>query len=190
MAKKPRPTGVFFMLGREQRSAVAFKSFALRLLKGLYACLLLLALAACETQTRRPLSTGAELATPAVAPANSVAFRAFSLVGTPYVYGGENPSVGFDCSGFVRYIYRDALNLDLPRTAAAQSERGKKVFAHAALRLGDLVFFQENQRIFHVGLYVGEGRFVHAPRTGKSIELSPLDKGYWNSRFVFGRRIL
>jgi cell wall-associated NlpC family hydrolase len=120
----------------------------------------------------------------------AVAFRALSLVGTPYVYGGESPTQGFDCSGFVKYIYRDAINLGLARTSVAQSQSGAKVFSLRALRLGDLVFFAEKGQIFHVGLYVGEGRFVHAPRTGKNVELSTLNNVYWGPRFVFGRRML
>ncbi len=124
------------------------------------------------------------------AAANSVAFRAFSLVGRPYVYGAENPDVGFDCSGFVRYVVRDAVAIELPRTAVAQSERGRLIADTTDLRVGDLVFFRESGRIFHVGLFVGEGRFVHAPRTGKNVELSNLTQGYWGTRFAFGRRVL
>jgi cell wall-associated NlpC family hydrolase len=122
--------------------------------------------------------------------ANAIAFRAFSLVGRPYVYGAENPEVGFDCSGFVRFVVRDTAAIDLPRTAAAQSERGRLIASTSSLRVGDLVFFRESGRIFHVGLFVGEGRFVHAPRTGKNVELSSLIQGYWGTRFAHGRRIL
>ncbi len=127
---------------------------------------------------------------PAQGSANAVAFRALSLVGTPYLYGGESPQTGFDCSGFVRFIYRDALGVVLPRTAQAQSTFGGILHRRENLALGDLVFFSEGQTIFHVGLYVGEGRFVHAPRTGKTVQLSSLSAGYWADRFALARRVL
>ena len=133
---------------------------------------------------------------PAQGSANAVAFRALSLVGTPYLYGGESPQTGFDCSGFVRFIYRDALGLVLARTAQAQSGFGRILHRRENLALGDLVFFRkgvffsEGETIFHVGLYVGEGRFVHAPRTGKTVQLSSLSTGYWAERFALARRVL
>ena len=122
--------------------------------------------------------------------ANTVAFRALSLVGTPYIYGGEFPQTGFDCSGFTRFIYRDALGVILARTAHAQSTYGRLLRQHKNLRLGDLVFFTDGAAIFHVGLYVGEGRFVHAPRTGKTVQLSSLSSGYWAEHFALARRML
>jgi cell wall-associated NlpC family hydrolase len=112
--------------------------------------------------------------------AQDVAFRAFALVGTPYVYGGNSLATGFDCSGFTQFVFRDAVGLDLPRTAQQQFDHAAKISSRAALRLGDLVFFAQAGRVFHVGIYVGEGQFVHAPRTGKSIELSRLDSRYWS----------
>ena len=132
----------------------------------------------------------APISEPASASANAVAFRALSLVGTPYLYGGESPITGFDCSGFVRFIYRDALRLVLARTAQAQASNGRIVRRRSNLRLGDLVFFNEGSAIFHVGLYVGEGRFVHAPRTGKNVQLSSLSAGYWAEHFSLARRML
>lgn len=130
------------------------------------------------------------VAEPQVMAATSLAFRALSLVGTPYHYGGEAPSQGFDCSGFVRYLYRDALGLQLLRTAQAQSAQGRKLRQLTRLRLGDLVFFGDQQTVFHVGLYVGEGRFVHAPRTGKTVQLSSLAQGYWHGKYSHARRVL
>lgn len=147
-------------------------------------CTLLL-LSACSTTT-----TVRQLPEPKSNLATSVAFRALSLVGTPYVYGGQSPNQGFDCSGFVRFVFLDAIGRQIPRTTSEQSQIGPLVGAAARLRLGDLVFFQERGKIFHVGLYVGEGRFVHAPRTGKRVELSSLSSGYWQSRFALARRLL
>lgn len=136
------------------------------------------------SEPERPLREPGEVS------ANAVAFRALSLVGTPYVYGGESPQSGFDCSGFVRFIYRDALGVVLARTAQAQSAFGGILRRPKNLRLGDLVFFSEGKTIFHVGLYVGEGRFVHAPRTGKNVQLSSLSSGYWAEHFALARRVL
>lgn len=146
-------------------------------------CLIVVLLSACAT-TVRPLPE------PRPTLANSVAFRALSLVGTPYVYGGQSPAQGFDCSGFVRFIFLDAIGRQIPRTTGEQAKIGPLVGTPNRLRLGDLVFFQERGKIFHVGLYVGEGRFVHAPRTGKRVELSSLSNGYWQSRFALARRLL
>lgn len=158
-----------------------------------------LALTACSNAPARNSSSNGRwsqsalerpLPEPAQGSANAVAFRALSLVGTPYLYGGESPQTGFDCSGFVRFIYRDALGVVLARTAQAQSGFGGMLRRRDNLRLGDLVFFSEGSSIFHVGLYVGEGRFVHAPRTGKNVQLSSLSSGYWAERFVLARRVL
>jgi cell wall-associated NlpC family hydrolase len=160
------------------------------MLRLLWLTILVLVLVACATPRRPGETFEAPAADPKPALANAVAFRALSLVGTPYVYGGESPQTGFDCSGFVRYLYRDALGITLARTAQAQSEFGKSRYRFANLRLGDLVFFKEAGQVFHVGLYVGEGRFVHAPRTGKSVALSTLASGYWAARFALARRVL
>ena len=118
--------------------------------------------------------------------AQNLAFHALNLVGTPYRYGGESPSHGFDCSGLMRYIFQDAILQSLPRTAGAQFSSGAPVNLRSGLRLGDLVFFGTG-KADHVGLYVGENRFVHAPRTGKNVQLSPIS-GYWRARFLGARR--
>jgi cell wall-associated NlpC family hydrolase len=158
-----------------------------------------LTLSACATtssphrQIRPPalaVEQDAGLKDPSTVSANAVAFRALSLVGTPYVYGGESPQTGFDCSGFVRFIYRDALGLSLARTAQAQSGFGHIVHQRTHLRLGDLVFFGVGANVFHVGLYVGDGRFVHAPRTGKNVQLSSLSSDFWATQFAWARRVL
>ena len=120
--------------------------------------------------------------------AQNLAFRALSLVGTPYRYGGEAPKQGFDCSGLMRFIFQDAIQQSIPRTANAQFSSGQLVALQAGLRLGDLVFFGAG-RAEHVGLYVGENRFIHAPRTGKNVQLSPIS-GYWRAQFLGARRYL
>ena len=124
------------------------------------------------------------------AAANAVLMRAISLVGTPYRYGGNTPEGGFDCSGLVNYVYRDMLDLRLPRTsrelAAVQGPR----IAPERLASGDLVFFGSGGTVSHVGIYVGEGRFVHAPSSGGTVRLDRLDGSWWRDHYSGARRLL
>ena len=115
--------------------------------------------------------------------------RAFALLGTPYRWGGNSPERGFDCSGLVGYVYRTALGIDLPRISRDQARTGELVADRAAMAAGDLVFFGRRGRIDHVGIYIGEGKFVHAPRRGKDVMVSSLDGGYWGNQFMQARRI-
>src|SRR5690606_14866088 len=89
--------------------------------------------------------------------------RAFALLGTPYRWGGNSPDRGFDCSGLVGYIYRTTLGIDLPRISRDQARAGEQVSDRADMAAGDLVFFGRRGRVDHVGIYIGEGKFVHAP---------------------------
>ena len=124
------------------------------------------------------------------AAANAVLMRAISLVGTPYVYGGDSPEGGFDCSGLVNYVYRDMLDLRLPRTSRALADyQGPKV-PPRQLATADLVFFGSGGSVTHVGIYVGEGRFVHAPSTGGTVRLDHLDGHYWRDNYSGAKRIL
>ena len=108
--------------------------------------------------------------------ANSVLMRAISLVGTPYRYGGNTPDSGFDCSGLVAYVYREMLDLKLPRTSRdLAAVQGPKIDPQR-LATGDLVFFGSRGSVTHVGIYVGEGRFVHAPSTGGTVRLDSLSE--------------
>lgn len=114
--------------------------------------------------------------------------RAMALLGTPYRWGGTSPDRGFDCSGLVGYVYRTALGIDLPRVSRDQARAGELV-DRAAMAVGDLVFFGRRGRVDHVGIYVGEGKFVHAPSRGKDVTVSSLEGGYWGGRFMQARRI-
>lgn len=123
------------------------------------------------------------------APMKTVLQRAMSMLGTPYRWGGTSPERGFDCSGLVGYVYRTALGIDLPRISREQASAGEQVVDRAAMAVGDLVFFGRRGRVDHVGIYVGEGKFVHAPSRGKTVTVSSLEEGYWGGRFLQARRI-
>jgi cell wall-associated NlpC family hydrolase len=121
---------------------------------------------------------------------NDILFRAIALVGTPYRHGGNSPEGGFDCSGLVAYVFRDVAGIVLPRTAADMAAiEAPRIDAGRNLRSGDLVFFRATRRIGHVGIYVGEGRFVHAPNEGGTVRLDRLDEPYWRDHYAFARRI-
>lgn len=114
--------------------------------------------------------------------------RAMALLGTPYRWGGESEN-GFDCSGLVGYVFKTALGIDLPRVSREMANAGEQVDRNA-LSAGDLVFFsRRGRRVDHVGIYVGNGQFVHAPRTGKDVMVSRLDEGYWSRKFMQARRV-
>src|SRR5690606_23153054 len=115
--------------------------------------------------------------------------RAFALLGTPYRWGGSSPERGFDCSGLVGYVYRTTLGIDLPRISRDQARTGEQVADRAAMAAGDLVFFGRRGRVDHVGIYIGEGKFVHAPSRGKDVMVSSLDEGYWGNKFMQARRL-
>lgn len=138
---------------------------------------------------------GAERAWPVVAPANPVAanavtIRAIGLVGTPYRYGGNTPEGGFDCSGLVNYVYNDMADKRLPRTTRDLFAWQGPRIAPERLAAGDLVFFGSRGSVTHVGIYVGEGRFVHAPSSGGTVRLDHLDGHYWRDHYSGSRRIL
>ncbi len=117
--------------------------------------------------------------------------KALSLIGTPYKYGSSKPEKGLDCSGFVRHVYKESANVSLPRTAADMSKEGEQV-AETELQPGDLVFFDTRNKPFsHVGIYAGNGEFVHASsRSSKQVTISRMQDSYWSSRFSGARRVL
>ena len=132
---------------------------------------------------------------PVVAPAdperaNAVLMRAISLVGTPYRWGGNTPEGGFDCSGLVNYVFRDMLDVRLPRTSRELFGLQGPRIAPGQLAGGDLVFFGSGGAVSHVGIYVGEGRFVHAPNSGGTVRLDRLDGSWWRAHYTGARRLL
>jgi cell wall-associated NlpC family hydrolase len=146
-----------------------------------------LALAGCASRSEhaeRPPDTAASQA---------VVFRALGLVGTPYRHGGNTPEAGFDCSGLVGYVYADGAGVALPRTVDALSEYGAEEDEPGRIASGDLVVFSDDAHggdASHVGIYVGGGRFVHAPKSGGTVRLDSLEQTYWRERFVSARRVL
>ena len=121
--------------------------------------------------------------------AQEIIINAMSLTGIKYKYGGSSPESGFDCSGFVRYVFSQATNLALPPTARAISQIGKSV-KKDELQPGDLVFFNTLKSAFsHVGIYIGDNKFIHAPRTGANVRVENMQQSYWQSRFNGAQRL-
>jgi cell wall-associated NlpC family hydrolase len=114
---------------------------------------------------------------------------AMSLRDIRYVRGGRDPSTGFDCSGFVRYVFAHAIGMQLPTNSASQFLAGLKV-KRADMKAGDLVFFHTRgkRNISHVGIYISDGHFIHSPASGKSVEISSLDEAYWAKHFAGAKR--
>lgn len=112
-----------------------------------------------------------------------------SLLGAPYKYGGTTPE-GFDCSGFINYVYRIAAGVSLPRMTHDLVRSGKPV-SMAQLRPADLVYFKiERQKPLHVGIYLGDGKFIHSPSTRGKVNIQSLNQDYWKDRYLGARRLL
>ena len=120
-------------------------------------------------------------------PVSEVAFVALALVGSPYANGGASPEAGFDCSGLVAYVYARAMRRELPRNTFDLARTGT---ATGDPQPGDLLFYNTQGRPFsHVGIYLGESRFVHAPSTGGTVRIEDMRLGYWTKRFDGARRV-
>jgi len=121
--------------------------------------------------------------------AGEVLVNALSLTGIKYARGGNTPETGFDCSGFVRYVFKQAASLTLPHSALAISQIGKTVPKND-LQPGDLVFFNTMRNTFsHVGIYLGNNRFIHSPSAGGKVRVENMQDGYWSTRFSGAQRI-
>lgn len=145
--------------------------------------LLMVGCASPPAPTRAPVSSIPPLTTEQ---SNSITIHALGLVGTPYRYGGNTPEGGFDCSGLIGYVYRSSLGQVPPRTVSRMAAFGHPV-AMSEIRSGDLVLFGPATPS-HAGIYVGEGRFVHAPSTGGEVRLDRLDGVYWSRQAMQARR--
>jgi cell wall-associated NlpC family hydrolase len=122
--------------------------------------------------------------------AQDVAMYALGLIGVSYKFGGSSPDGGLDCSGLVRHVFEEVTGVSLPRTAKEMSKVGAKVSA-AELQPGDLVFFNTRRFAFsHVGIYLGDNRFVHAPSRGSEVRIASIDQSYWQKHFNGARRVI
>ncbi|WP_189352114.1 C40 family peptidase [Vogesella fluminis] len=131
----------------------------------------------------------AQFAAPGEEAVGDLLLQAMSLLGVAYRFGGSSPETGLDCSGFIQYVFRKSLRVNLPRTSAEMARAGR-VIERDELAPGDLVFY--NTRGFqysHVGLYLGGNKFIHSPRTGKSVEVVSMASSYWAQRFNGARRV-
>jgi cell wall-associated NlpC family hydrolase len=121
---------------------------------------------------------------------SELVLRAMTLLGINYKFGGNTPETGFDCSGLVRYVFKEAFGLSLPRRAEEISQKGQRISVEQLVP-GDLVFFNTLKRTFsHVGIYIGNNQFVHAPSSGNVVRVENIDKSYWQQRFDGARRLL
>lgn len=144
---------------------------------------ILMALLGCGGGNSRRSSSALDLAA-----ANGVSMHAIGLVGTPYRYGGNTPASGFDCSGLIGYVYREAAGISLPRSTRDIAAMAAPNVAAEELRVGDLILFGSKHQVEHAGIYVGERRFVHAPSAGGTVRLDSLDSEHWKRRLLGGRR--
>lgn len=121
--------------------------------------------------------------------ATELAMTAVTLIGAHYKYGGNSPETGIDCSGLVRYVFKEAWGTTLPRTSLELSKVGQEV-SKDELQPGDLVFYNTMRRSYsHVGIYLGDNKFIHAPSSGKTVRIDNMELSYWKSRFNGARRI-
>lgn len=119
---------------------------------------------------------------------NDLTEYAVSLIGTPYKYGGTSPDSGFDCSGFVEHVFKHSLGKALPHNSKAISRVG--VVLKSELQPGDLVFYNTlNKSYSHVGIYLGDGQFIHSPSRGKLVSIVNMNESYWQQRYNGARRI-
>ena len=121
--------------------------------------------------------------------ASELVINAMGFLGVPYHRGGTSLETGFDCSGFVRAMYQQTVGLILPRSADQQAAATQTI-DRSDLRPGDLVFFNTMRRAFsHVGIYIGDNKFIHSPRSGSEVRVEDMRMGYWQTRFNGARRV-
>jgi murein DD-endopeptidase len=170
--------------------------------------LLALCLGGCATLPREPASEALPLPdagavaierlpepaaeqAPAPDPGSEITVRALAELGVRYRFGGNTPDTGFDCSGFVRWVYRDHEAIALPRASHDMARLPAPSVDPGELAPGDLVFFRiRGSRVSHVGIYIGDGRFVHAPSRGGKVRVDRLDDRYWKRRWAGAKRVL
>lgn len=138
---------------------------------------------------RGPIKVKVDHQEPIAGNTGAIVQAAEKFLGTPYLWGGADPRKGFDCSGFVQYLYQQE-GIKLPRTTYTQVKAGTPVKDPKALKPGDIVFFSSKGDVHHEGLFIGDGQFIHAPHTGDVVRISSLNEPYYKSQFLTGRRII
>ena len=175
-------------------SKIHHKLLALLVVIGSFQAPVVLAQSATEPEaSNRITSVASQLAntvtSSVVDGTESLINNAMQLIGVRYRWGGNTPQSGLDCSGFVRYVFNDTFGFLLPRKSAQMSQVGLEI-RKDELRPGDLVFFNTMRHAFsHVGIYVGDNKFIHAPSKGKSIRVDDMTKAYWEKRYNGARRM-
>ena len=175
-------------------SKIQHKLLALFVVIGSFQAPVVLAQSATEPEaSNRMTSVASQLAntvtSSVVDGTESLINNAMQLIGVRYRWGGNTPQSGLDCSGFVRYVFNDTFGFLLPRKSAQMSQVGLEI-RKDELRPGDLVFFNTMRHAFsHVGIYVGDNKFIHAPSRGKSIRVDDMTKAYWEKRYNGARRM-
>jgi cell wall-associated NlpC family hydrolase len=156
---------------------------------GIFICFLL-ALTGCGSfGSKNPVVKVAQFKQDTSVGTEDISIAALGLVGVHYRYGGNNPKGGFDCSGLINYVYSKSANIKLPRTIQEMSSKGQSIGSQAPAP-GDLVFFNTTgEKYSHAGIYVGQGRFVHAPSAGGTVRLEFITSPYWAAKFIEARRI-
>ena len=175
-------------------SKIHHKLLALLVVIGSFQAPVVLAQSATEPEaSNRITSVASQLAntvtSSVVDGTESLINNAMQLIGVRYRWGGNTPQSGLDCSGFVRYVFNDTFGFLLPRKSAQMSQVGLEI-RKDELRPGDLVFFNTMRHAFsHVGIYVGENKFIHAPSKGKTIRVDDMNQSYWVKRYNGARRM-
>ncbi len=156
---------------------------------GIFICALLLLTGCGSFGSKNNVAKVAQFKQDTSVGTEDISIVAVGLVGVPYRYGGNNPKGGFDCSGLIVYVYSKSADIKLPRTIQEMSSRGQSV-ENQPPAPGDLVFFNTTgEKYSHAGIYVGQGRFVHAPSAGGTVRLEQITAPYWAARFTEARRL-
>lgn len=156
----------------------------------LFCCLAIGGLVLAAPTASASVSAAATAGTARQSSISHVIDRAHALIGTPYKGGGTSVEQGFDCSSFLVYLFKTEANIRLPRTTAAMHRSSATTVQPEALKPGDAVFFKGNGRgrVSHVGLYIGNGQFIHSPSTGKRVRIDSLSNRYWKKHYTGAKR--
>lgn len=159
-------------------------------LQGLTRSVLLAGIASAMLAAAPARASDAQTSEQGAVPTTQVVLRALSLLGVHYKLGGNSPDTGLDCSGLVRNVFQDVVGMVLPRRSVEMSRAGEAIADTAQLKPGDLVFFRTIRKaVSHVGIYIGNNQFVHAPSRNGAVRVDSMSEKYWNHRYVSARRM-